>query len=110
MKLWGPRVLRMDGMTWLVNDGQCKLADPDLETWTDRIVLDHYYHFAAELLLGLWRTYTSLDQDISATGSTKLAAPQRMWFLHQNTSEWYVYPLAHFTALISGGTNHDSTL
>jgi hypothetical protein len=24
-ELWGPRVLRMGGMTWLFNDGQCKL-------------------------------------------------------------------------------------
>jgi hypothetical protein len=87
MKLWGPRVLRLDGMTWLVNDGQCEL------TWMESIfeliiVLDHYYHFAAELLLGLWRTYTSLDWDITASGATKLAAPQRMWFLHQSAAEW----------------------
>ena len=31
MKLWGPRVLRLDGMTWLVNDGQCKQGGSYLE-------------------------------------------------------------------------------
>lgn len=24
MKFWGPRVLRLDGMSWLINDGQCE--------------------------------------------------------------------------------------
>jgi hypothetical protein len=51
-------------------------------------VLDHYYHYAAELLLGMWRTYASLDQDITADGITKLPAPQRMWYLHQSPQEW----------------------
>ncbi|ODN99466.1 hypothetical protein L198_03310 [Cryptococcus wingfieldii CBS 7118] len=73
-KLWGPRVYRMDGTTFLFNDGQS--------------VIDHYYHFAAELLLGIWRTYTSYDQDISPAGETSLLAPKRMWFLHQSVDEW----------------------
>lgn len=72
-KLWGPRVYRMDGMTFLFNDGQ---------------FINHYYHFAAELLLGVWRTYSSYDEDISATGETSLPAPKRMWFLHQSVDEW----------------------
>ncbi|EAL23116.1 hypothetical protein CNBA6410 [Cryptococcus deneoformans B-3501A] len=72
-KLWGTRVYRMDGMTFLFNDGQ---------------FIDHYYHFAAELLLGVWRAYSSYDENISATGETSLSAPKRMWFLHQSVSEW----------------------
>lgn len=63
----------MDGMTFLFNDGQ---------------FIDHYYHFAAELLLGVWRAYSSYDENISATGETSLSAPKRMWFLHQSVSEW----------------------
>ena len=53
-----------------------------------RIVIDHYYHFAAELLLGSWRTYATLDPNISPLGETVLPPPRRIWFLHQTTSEW----------------------
>ncbi|WWD07339.1 hypothetical protein V865_005437 [Kwoniella europaea PYCC6329] len=73
MKLWGPRVWKMDGMTFLFNDGQ---------------FIDHYYHFAAELMLGAWRAYASYDQHITANGETSLPPPQRVWFLHQNVTEW----------------------
>ncbi|WVO17415.1 hypothetical protein L204_105107 [Cryptococcus depauperatus] len=72
-KFWGSRVYRLDGTTFLFNDGQ---------------FIDHYYHFAAELLLGAWRAYASYDQDISANGETTLVAPKRMWFLHQSVNEW----------------------
>ncbi|KIO16479.1 hypothetical protein M407DRAFT_85984, partial [Tulasnella calospora MUT 4182] len=34
--------------------------------------ITHYYHFSAELLFGLWRTYTSLDADIQSNGATIL--------------------------------------
>nr|XP_019007353.1 uncharacterized protein I206_07919 [Kwoniella pini CBS 10737]OCF46134.1 hypothetical protein I206_07919 [Kwoniella pini CBS 10737] len=73
MKLWGPRVWKMDGMTFLFNDGQ---------------FIDHYYHFAAELMLGAWRSYAVYDEHISADGETSLPPPQRVWFLHQNIKEW----------------------
>lgn len=95
MKLWGSRVLKFDGMSWLINDGQCESRvqrhNDGNRGQTDAPVLDHYYHFAAELLLGIWRTYASLDQDITANGITKLPAPKRMWFLHQAPDEWCVY-------------------
>ncbi|GFZ48068.1 hypothetical protein JCM24511_05816 [Saitozyma sp. JCM 24511] len=73
LALWGPRVYKMAGTTWLFNDGQ---------------FIDHYYHFSAELLLGTWRTYASLDREISAKGETSLPPPRRIWFLHQSTTEW----------------------
>ncbi|WWC92261.1 uncharacterized protein L201_007215 [Kwoniella dendrophila CBS 6074] len=73
MKLWGPRVWKMDGMTFLFNDGQ---------------FIDHYYHFAAELMLGAWRAYASYDEHITAKGETALPPPRRVWFLHQNVNEW----------------------
>lgn len=38
--------------------------------------------------MGVWRTYSSYDEDISATGETSLPAPKRMWFLHQSVDEW----------------------
>ncbi|KAK8850528.1 hypothetical protein IAR55_004446 [Kwoniella newhampshirensis] len=86
MKLWGPRVYKMDGMTFLFNDGQ---------------FIDHYYHFAAELLLGTWRTYASFDQDITAAGETTLPAPRRVWFLHQTIAEWRDKPRFNPTLIFS---------
>ncbi|WVR08542.1 hypothetical protein IAU60_005597 [Kwoniella sp. DSM 27419] len=73
MQLWGPRVWKLDGMTFLFNDGQ---------------FIDHYYHFAAELLLGAWRAYSIYDEHITPTGETSLPPPKRMWFLHQSITEW----------------------
>ena len=52
------------------------------------LVIDHYYHFTAELLMGTWRSYCSLDPDISPTGETHLSPPRRIWFLHQDVREW----------------------
>lgn len=64
------------------------------------------YHFAAgrlhnslfppliislELLFGLWRTYSSLDPDISTNGHTKLPAPRRIIFPHVSAIEWRDY-------------------
>jgi hypothetical protein len=80
----------MGGTTWLFNDGQCEsgvycripVAPPDAS------VIDHYYHFSAELLLGAWRAYAMLDPDITPTGKTSLPPPRRAWFLHQNLTDW----------------------
>ncbi|KAL7422875.1 hypothetical protein Q5752_002172 [Cryptotrichosporon argae] len=85
--LWGSRAYEIRGTTWLFNDGQCKLSGSDNML---RPVIDHYYHFAAELLLGTWRTYASLDPHITATGQTSLPPPRRAWFLHQSATEWCV--------------------
>ncbi|ORX41015.1 hypothetical protein BD324DRAFT_640712 [Kockovaella imperatae] len=82
-KLWGHRVYQMDGTTWLFNDGQ---------------FIDHYYHFVAELLMGTWRTYCSLDPDITAAGETSLPPPKRIWFLHQAVNEWRDRP--RFNSLV----------
>jgi hypothetical protein len=54
-------------------------------------VIQHYYHFSAELLFGLWRTYSSLDPLIPASGKTKLPAPRRMLFTHTPGSKWRDY-------------------
>ncbi|KAG8987079.1 hypothetical protein FRB90_003616, partial [Tulasnella sp. 427] len=44
--------------------------------------ITHYYHFSAELLFGLWRTYTSPDADIHSNGATILPSPSRLIFTH----------------------------
>ncbi|AAW42198.1 expressed protein [Cryptococcus deneoformans JEC21] len=76
-KLWGQSASLVSGASFVVND------PPQF--------LDHYYHFAAELLLGLWRTYSSLDPTISAQGVTHLPSPSRMIFPHVSAGKWNDY-------------------
>lgn len=51
-------------------------------------VIDHYYHFAAELLLGVWRTYASLGRAFGPDGTTTLPAPARAWFIRHTEQTW----------------------
>ncbi|KZV84367.1 hypothetical protein EXIGLDRAFT_753895 [Exidia glandulosa HHB12029] len=53
--------------------------------------LTHYYHFVAELLFGLWRTYASLDPSITADGTTSLLSPARFAFVYVSTTKWRDY-------------------
>lgn len=53
--------------------------------------ITHYYHFVAELLFGLWRTYSSLDPFITADGRTTLPPPRRMMFKHVPGESWRDY-------------------
>lgn len=72
--MWEDRIWEMDGMTWLFNDGQ---------------FIDHYYHFAAEQLLGAWRAHTSLvKEEIKPWGETSLPPPKRAWFIRHNEQTW----------------------
>jgi hypothetical protein len=47
--------------------------------------------FAAELLVGLWRTYSSLDTTITSAGTTHLPSPARMMFPHCEAGKWNDY-------------------
>lgn len=76
-RLWGQSASRVSGSTFLIND--------------PAQFLDHYYHFAAELLVGLWRTYASLDPTITAQGTTHLPSPSRMIFPHVSAGKWNDY-------------------
>ncbi|BEI89207.1 uncharacterized protein CcaverHIS019_0205690 [Cutaneotrichosporon cavernicola] len=76
-RIWGDNVYRMRGMTWLWNDGN---------------FIDHYYHFAAELLLGTWRVHATLDQHIAADAHSSLEPPARAWFLHHEPDQWRDHP------------------
>ncbi|WVQ97454.1 hypothetical protein IAU59_004567 [Kwoniella sp. CBS 9459] len=76
-KLWGQSASLVSGATLLIND------PPQF--------LDHYYHFAAELLVGLWRTYASLDPTINAQGVTHLPSPSRMMMPHVGAGKWNDY-------------------
>lgn len=65
-QLFGTFANRLDGVTFLNNDPQQFIR--------------HYYHFAAELFFGWWRTYSSLDTRITEDGITSLPPPRRMLF------------------------------
>lgn len=92
-ELWGDRIWAMEGMTWLFNDGQCKSVLTNETALADPVhaVIDHYYHFAAELFLGIWRSYTTLGKSFTASGETDLPTPARAWFIRATELTWCVW-------------------
>ncbi|THH08866.1 hypothetical protein EW145_g2425 [Phellinidium pouzarii] len=66
-----------DGVSFFVNDPRQFIA--------------HYYHWTAELIFGIWRTYSSLDPYITANGHTTLPPPKRMMFSHVSGAKWRDY-------------------
>lgn len=52
-------------------------------------VINHYYHFAAELLMGTFRMLASFDSHINARGeSTTIPTPARAVFPHVEPKVW----------------------
>ncbi|KAJ7750943.1 hypothetical protein DFH07DRAFT_1033851 [Mycena maculata] len=76
-ELFGSGAQILDGVTYFVND-------------TPQFVR-HYYHWCAELWFGFWRTYSSLDPTISASGNTTLPPPRRMLFNRLDAFRWRDY-------------------
>ncbi|KAI0060492.1 hypothetical protein BV25DRAFT_1992823 [Artomyces pyxidatus] len=76
-RLFGSGANRVQGVTWLAND--------------PRQFITHYYHWSAELFFGFWRTYSSLDPLIPATGHTRLPPPRRLLFTHLDAAHWRDY-------------------
>ncbi|TDL18327.1 hypothetical protein BD410DRAFT_775088 [Rickenella mellea] len=72
--LFGDFVVRLSGPSWLVND--------------PNQFISHYYHWTAELLLGLWRSYASLALDFTPIGRTSLSPPSRLIFTRIGPTEW----------------------
>ncbi|CAE6531972.1 unnamed protein product [Rhizoctonia solani] len=72
---WGKRV-------WAVPDFTILYWDP-LQ------FINHYYHFAAELLMGTWRMLASYDPHINVRGEyTKIPTPARAVFPHVEAKVW----------------------
>ncbi|KAG8857032.1 hypothetical protein FRB96_005962 [Tulasnella sp. 330] len=67
-RLFGQSASRMKGVSFVTKD------PPQF--------IGHYYHFTAEVFFGLWRTYSSLDPLITATGETSLPEPSRLIMPH----------------------------
>lgn len=69
--------LRYDGSSFLCTDA--------------KQFVTHYYHFTAEIVFGIWRTYSTLDPYITADGHTTLP-PIRHWiFRHVHAAQWRDY-------------------
>ena len=68
-EIFGPSrrsALKYDGVSFLCTDA--------------KQFVTHYYHFTAEIVFGLWRTYSTLDPYITPDGQTTLP-PIRHWSL-----------------------------
>lgn len=53
--------------------------------------ITHYYHWSAELWFGFWRTYSSLDPNITPEGNTTLPFARRIMFSHLDANHWRDY-------------------
>lgn len=72
---FGRRIYSVDKLTLLVNDPSQ--------------FIDHYYHFAAELWLGMWRFLAGhLDPKIGPRGETTIEDPARVMFPHCSATAW----------------------
>jgi len=76
-QLFGSGIQTIDGFTFLVND--------PLQ------LINHYYHWSAELWYGFWRTYSSLDRAISTEGKSSLPPLRRILFTHLSNVQWQDY-------------------
>ncbi|KAG9083404.1 hypothetical protein FRC06_004551 [Ceratobasidium sp. 370] len=72
---WGTRI-------WAV-------PDFTLLYWDPLQFINHYYHFAAELLMGTWRMLASYDSHINVRGEyTQIPTPARAIFPHVEPKVW----------------------
>ncbi|TFK20596.1 hypothetical protein FA15DRAFT_707948 [Coprinopsis marcescibilis] len=78
-RLFGTGAQVIDGVNFLIND------PPQFIT--------HYYHWAAELWFGFWRTYSTLDPEITTSGNTTLPPARRLIFNHLDNAHWRDYAL-----------------
>lgn len=76
-KLFGTGAAIIDGVNFLVNDNAQYMT--------------HYYHWSAEMWFGFWRTYSSLDLNISPNGNTTLPPIRRLLFNHLDNFHWRDY-------------------
>ena len=53
--------------------------------------ITHYYHWCAELWFGFWRTYSSLDANITPDGGTTLPPARRLFFNRLDNFHWRDY-------------------
>ncbi|QRV82749.1 hypothetical protein RhiJN_10764 [Ceratobasidium sp. AG-Ba] len=74
-EMWGVRI-------WSV-------PDFTLLWWDPLQFINHYYHFAAELLMGTWRMLASYDSHINVRGEyTSIPTPARAIFPHVEPRVW----------------------
>lgn len=70
-------ISRLGGTTFLVTDS--------------KQYIPHYYHFTANIIFELWRTYTALGSTVTPNRYTALPAPARLLFRNVANTEWRDY-------------------
>ncbi|KAG8921896.1 hypothetical protein FRC01_014771 [Tulasnella sp. 417] len=73
MRLFGHWASHVAGVTFVSEDDE-EFDDED--------------HFSLEVMPGLWRTFSTLDPDITIGGNTYLPAPSRFIFPHLSSGQW----------------------
>ena len=66
--------LRIDGVNWLLSDSPQYIPQ--------------YDKFASQMLMGMWRAYSSLDPKIPENGQTTLPPPRRFFMPHVKSNQW----------------------
>lgn len=74
--------------SWITTTSKFSLLQCQLGGGLNINLLDS---FAAELLFGMWRTYSTLDQDIKSDGVSRLPSPRRLMFTHSESEKWRDY-------------------
>ncbi|KZO90781.1 hypothetical protein CALVIDRAFT_456036, partial [Calocera viscosa TUFC12733] len=77
-EIWGDRVFDVQGFSVLAND--------------PKQFLQHYYHVAAEILLGIERVCTNLDPMPGPDGTVSAPSPERIIFLNTDEDGFTDYP------------------
>ncbi|EJT99500.1 hypothetical protein DACRYDRAFT_23632 [Dacryopinax primogenitus] len=77
-EIWGDRVFDIQGFSVLAND--------------PNQFLQHYYHVAAEILLGIERVCTNFDPMPGPDGTVSAPSPERLIFLHTDEAGFTDWP------------------
>jgi len=77
-EIWGDRIFDVEGFTVLQNDANQ--------------FLQHYYHVAAETLMGIERVCTNFDPMPAPDGTVKAPYPERIIFIHTDEAGFTDYP------------------
>lgn len=93
-QLFGTGAQTIDGVSFLCNDPSqlsVRIRSPKHFRLFLSSSITHYYHWSAELWYGFWRTYSSLDPTIPASGNTSLPPPRRLIFNRFDNGHWRDY-------------------
>ncbi|KAG8993557.1 hypothetical protein FRB93_001936 [Tulasnella sp. JGI-2019a] len=85
------QIITMEKAREIFGDSASRIEGTSFICYDHAELFTHYYHFSAEILFTLWRTYSSLDPNISPDGQTSLLAPSRFIAPHIPADRWRDY-------------------